>query len=244
MLTAYDYLLAQLLDEVGIDILLVGDSLAMVVLGYENTLPVTVEEMIYHTKAVVKGRKKALVVADMPFMSFHINVTETVKNAGRFIKEAGAEAVKIEGNRVDSVKAIVQCGIPVMGHIGLMPQHIHQMGGYKVQGRSEADERRLLNEAESLQEAGVFALVLEGIPTPTAQKITNSLTIPTIGIGAGLDCDGQVLVTQDLLGLFGDNVPHFVKKYADLKGEITNAVSSFKNEVEKRGFPPPECWYY
>ncbi len=245
MLTAYDYPTAQVLDQAGIDILLVGDSLGMVILGYENTLPVTMEEMIHHTKAVCLGRQRALVVGDMPFMSFHLSITETVRNAGRFIKEAGAEAVKLEwiAGAADKTRALVDAGIPVMGHVGLTPQMIHRMGGFKVQGRAADERQRLLEEARRLEEAGAFAIVLEGIPAEVAREITHNIGIPTIGIGAGPDCDGQVLVTHDLLGLNPGKPPKFVREYAQLRQQITDAIDHFKHDVELGEFPSEEYWY-
>lgn len=242
MLTAYDYPIARLLDEAGIEVILVGDSLAMVGLGYETTLPVTMEEMLHHVRAVSRGVKRALLVADMPFGSFQASVEEGVRNAGRFLKEAGAQAVKLEGGRevADLTRRLTSVGIPVMGHLGLTPQMVHQFGGFKVQGRTAAAAERLREDALLLEEAGVFALVLEGIPWQVAEVITKELRIPTIGIGAGSSCDGQVLVTNDLLGLFDDFTPKFVKRYANLKETIAAAFTRYRQEVKAGEFPGPE----
>jgi len=242
MLTAYDYPIARLLDEAGIEVILVGDSLAMVGLGYETTLPVTMEEMLHHVRAVSRGVKRALLVADMPFGSFQASVEEGVRNAGRFLKEAGAQAVKLEGGRevADLTRRLTSVGIPVMGHLGLTPQMVHQFGGFKVQGRTAAAAERLREDALLLEEAGVFALVLEGIPWQVAEVITKELRIPTIGIGAGSSCDGQVLVTNDLLGLFDDFAPKFVKRYANLKETIAAAFTRYRQEVKAGEFPGPE----
>jgi len=242
MLTAYDYPIARLLDEAGIEVILVGDSLAMVGLGYETTLPVTMEEMLHHVRAVSRGVKRALLVADMPFGSFQASVEEGVRNAGRFLKEAGAQAVKLEGGRevADLTRRLTSVGIPVMGHLGLTPQMVHQFGGFKVQGRTAAAAERLREDALLLEEAGVFALVLEGIPWQVAEVITRELRIPTIGIGAGSSCDGQVLVTNDLLGLFDDFAPKFVKRYANLKETIAAAFTRYRQEVKAGEFPGPE----
>lgn len=241
-LTAYDYCMAQILDECRVDILLVGDSAGMVVAGYENTLPVTMEEMIYHTRAVVRGRRRALVVADMPFMSYQLSSVQARENAGRLVKEGGAEAVKLEGGMAmrETIEAIVSIDIPVMGHIGLTPQSIHRMGGYKVQGKSREAAERLFSDAFAVQEAGAFTVVLEGIPEELAREITDKLSIPTIGIGAGVHCDGQVLVLHDILGLFGDFKPKFVKRYADLRSIISQAVRSYVEEVQEGRFPTDE----
>lgn len=239
MLTAYDFQMASLLDQTGIDILLVGDSLATVVLGYDNSLPVTMEEMLHHTRAVSRGTDRALLVADLPFLSFHLSIEETVRNAGRFLKEGGAQAVKLEGGvqRKNAIQALVAAEIPVMGHVGLTPQSIHRLGGYRVQGRSRNQARRLLEDAQAVEEAGAFAIVLEGIPGTLASVITRRLRIPTIGIGAGVGCDGQVLVTNDLLGMDGDRPPRFVRRFADLRAEIQAAVGRFLSEVEGGTFP-------
>ncbi len=244
-LTAYDVVTARLLDEAGIPLLLVGDSLAMAVLGYEDTLPVTMEQMLHHTRAVVRGAARAMVVADMPFLSFQVSVEEGLRNAGRFLKEGGADAVKIEGGafRAPLIRALVENGIPVMGHIGLTPQSVHAMGGYRVQGRSEESAAQLKEDAQAVQEAGCFVLVLEGVPAPLAKEITEAVDIPTIGIGAGPDTDGQVLVIHDLLGLSGEFRPKFVKQYAALGEAITEAVQTYRDEVEHRVFPGPEHTY-
>ena len=242
MLTAYDAPFARILDEAGVDILLVGDSVGSVVAAYPNTLPVTVEEMIYHTKAVVRGTTRALVVIDMPFMSYQVSIEDAKRNAGRMIKESGAEAVKLEGgaNVKEIIKALVTIDIPVMGHIGLTPQSIHQMGGYKVQGKMEEQRRKILEDALAVEEAGAFSLVLECIPVELAQEITEQLSIPTIGIGAGVHCDGQVLVIHDLLGLLGDFRPKFVKRYVDLISVISQAVGTYITEVREGAFPSDE----
>ncbi|RLA92002.1 MAG: 3-methyl-2-oxobutanoate hydroxymethyltransferase [Deltaproteobacteria bacterium] len=238
MLTAYDTPIARLLDEAGVEIILVGDSVGPVVAGYPNTLPVTVEEMIYHTKAVVRGVKRALVVIDMPFMSYQVSVEEARRNAGRMIKESGAEAVKLEGgaNMKEVIKAITEIDIPVMGHIGLTPQSIHRMGGYKIQRQRE----KLLEDAQAVEEAGAFSVVLECVPEEIAEEITQRLSIPTIGIGAGIHCDGQVLVVHDLLGLLGDFRPKFVKRYVELGPLIVKAAKDFVREVKEGAFPTPE----
>ncbi|MEA5043864.1 MAG: 3-methyl-2-oxobutanoate hydroxymethyltransferase [Petrimonas sp.] len=242
MLTAYDYSMAKMVDAAGIDSVLIGDSLGMVFQGHESTLPVTVDEIIYHTKAVARGVKNALIVADMPFLSYHISKEEAVRNAGRMIKEGGAEAVKIEGGALftETIKAIVDAQIPVMGHIGLTPQSVNAFGGFKVQGRDEQSAKRLLEDAKLLEKAGVFAITLECIPDKLAQLITKSVSIPTIGIGAGKDCDGQVLVINDMLGMFSDFVPKFVKQYAKLNVEITAAVRSYASDVKEGRFPADE----
>jgi 3-methyl-2-oxobutanoate hydroxymethyltransferase len=239
MLTAYDYSTAKLIDEVGVPLILVGDSLGMVVLGYESTIPVTMEEMLHHTKAVVRGTKKALVVGDMPFMTYHINASDALYNAGRFIQEGGAQAVKLEGGErvAETVGRIVGCGIPVMGHIGLTPQFVHQLGGFKVQGRTSEAATRLLKDALALEQAGAFSIVLEAVPAPLAKIITQKVGIPTIGIGAGLDCDGQVQVISDLLGLFTDFVPKHAKQYAKLADTIRTAAADYVAEVQTGKFP-------
>ena len=239
MLTAYDTPFARILDEAGVDILLVGDSVGSVVLGYPNTLPVTIDEMIYHTRAVARGTGRTLVVIDMPFMSYQISIEDAKRNAGRMIKESGAEAVKLEGgvNMKDVIEAIVAIDIPVMGHIGLTPQSIHQMGGHKVQGKVDEQKRKIIEDAVAVEEAGAFSVVLECIPTELAQEITEQLSIPTIGIGAGGHCDGQVLVIHDLLGLLGDFRPKFVKSYVDLRKVISQAVEEYMQEVRKGAFP-------
>jgi 3-methyl-2-oxobutanoate hydroxymethyltransferase len=242
MLTAYDYSTANLVDEAGIDMILVGDSLGMVFLGYENTLSVTMEDMIHHTKAVVRGTKNAMVVGDMPFMSYHVSITEAVRNAGRFIQEGGAQAVKLEGGaeRVATVKAILDAQIPVMGHIGLTPQSVNQFGGFKVQGKDLETAHKLIRDAKALDEAGVFAIVLECVPTQLAKRITEEVSVPTIGIGAGQYCDGQVLVINDMLGMFKGHIPKFVKKFANLEPVIIAALRDYKKEVEEGTFPGEE----
>lgn len=241
-LTAYDYSFARILDEAGVDILLVGDSLGSVIQGLESTLPVTLDEMIYHTKTVVRGRKRALVVADMPFLSFQVSIEEAKRNAGRFLQEAGAEAVKVEGGAriLETIKAIVQMEVPVMGHVGLTPQSIHRFGGYRVQGKEKEQREVIMQDAIAVQEGGAFSIVLEGIPMDLAKEITRRLSIPTIGIGAGIDCDGQVLVVHDMLGLFEMYTPKFVKRYADLKGIMADAVKNFIAEVKEEKFPDDE----
>jgi 3-methyl-2-oxobutanoate hydroxymethyltransferase len=239
MLTAYDYPTALAIDRAGIDCILVGDSLGMVVLGYPNTLPVTMEDMIHHCRAVSRGARYALLVGDMPFMSYQAAVSDAVRNAGRFLQEGGMDAVKLEGGqeRAEAVRQIVSAGIPVMGHLGLTPQSVHQFGGFRPQGRDAAAARRLLEDALILQEAGCFSLVLESVPARLATLVSQRLEIPTIGIGAGAGCDGQVLVTHDLLGLFDRFTPRFVKKYADLHGEMQRAFNQYRIEVEGGLFP-------
>ncbi|SKA07330.1 3-methyl-2-oxobutanoate hydroxymethyltransferase [Selenihalanaerobacter shriftii] len=243
MLTAYDYPTAKMIDEAGIDVILVGDSLGMVVLGYDDTLAVTIGDMIHHTKAVTRGATDTLVVTDMPFMSYKTGkINLTVQNAGRIMKESGAQAVKMEGGSeiVAEVEATINAGIPVMGHLGLTPQSVNQFGGFKVQGKTEKAAQELLEDARELEEAGVFALVLECIPARLASLVTEELTIPTIGIGAGKGCDGQVLVTQDMLGIFGDFTPKFVRKYAKLNQRIISAFKDYQNDVEEGSFPRKE----
>lgn len=239
MLTAYDFPFAQIVDEAGIDGILVGDSLGMVVQGLENTLPVTMDEMIYHTKLVTRAVKNAIVIGDMPFMSYQTGVGDAVRNAGRFLKEAGASAIKLEGGAevADRIRAMARADIPVMAHIGLTPQSIHRMGGYKVQGKTEEAAARLIGEARMAEDAGAFALLLEAIPMGLAKNITEELSIPTIGIGAGPYCDGQVLVLHDVIGMFERFVPKFVKRYANLKESALKAVRDYKEEVEKGVFP-------
>jgi 3-methyl-2-oxobutanoate hydroxymethyltransferase len=239
MLTAYDYGTAAVVDEAGIDIILVGDSLGMVVLGYESTLPVTMEDMIHHTKAVCRGAKRAMVLGDMPFMSYQASVDEAVRNAGRFLQEAGAHGVKLEGGRevAEVTRRIAAAGIPVMAHLGLTPQSVHQLGGYKVQGKGDAAARRMIEDAKILEEAGAFAVVLECVPVQLAREITESLTMSTIGIGAGIHCDGQVLVVNDMLGIFERFTPKFVKKYANLNLQMKEAVSQYCDEVRTGAFP-------
>lgn len=245
MLTAYDYPTALAMDRAGIDVILVGDSLGMVVLGYDTTLPVTMEDMLHHCKAVARGARTPLLVGDMPFMSYQASVTEAVLNAGRFLKEAGMDAVKLEGGRevAEVVQAIEKAGIPVMGHIGLTPQSIHKLGGFRVQGKTARAARRLVEDAQILEQAGCFSIVLEGIPEPVAELITRRLSIPTIGIGAGVRCDAQVIVTHDLLGLFDRFTPKFVRKYANLHAEMVKAFGDYKSDVEKRLFPSKEQTY-
>ncbi len=245
MITAYDYPSAQMVDEAGVDIILVGDSLGMVVLGYENTLPVTMEDMLRHTAAVVRGSRRAMVVGDMPFMSYQLSPEQALENAGRFIKEAGAHAVKLEGGEevLEAIRKITSAGIPVMGHIGLTPQSIHRIGGYRVQGRDEETAEKLKRDAKLLEEAGCFSIVLEAVPASLAREITESLSIPTIGIGAGPHCDGQVLVFHDVLGIFQEFKPKFVKRYANLRGQIVEAVSRYVREVREGLFPDEEHSY-
>ena len=242
MLTAYDYSTARIIDEVGIPLILVGDSLGMVVLGYESTIPVTIEEMLHHTKAVVRGTKRAMVVGDMPFMTYHISIEDALRNAARFIQEAGAQAVKLEGGVTvaEKVKSIVDCGIPAMGHIGLTPQSIYQLGGYKVQGKTPEAAARLLEDARVLEQAGAFAIVLETVPAPLAALITRSVSIPTIGIGAGIGCDGQVQVINDILGSFTDFAPKHAKRYAKLTEIIRAAIAEYDREVKAGSFPTEE----
>ena len=239
MLTAYDYPTAKLVDEAGVPLILVGDSLGTVVLGYNSTIPVTMEEMLHHTKAVVRGARQALVISDMPFMTYQISTTDAMRNAARFIQEGGAQAVKLEGGEViaETVKRIVDCGIPVMGHIGLTPQFIHQLGGHRVQGKTSAAAERLLHDAQALEQAGAFAVVLELVPTQLSKLITLNIGIPTIGIGAGADCDGQVQVISDMLGLFTDFVPRHAKQYAKLADAIRTAIADYVAEVKTGDFP-------
>jgi 3-methyl-2-oxobutanoate hydroxymethyltransferase len=239
VVTAYDYPTAKLADEAGVEMLLVGDSVGTVMLGYESTLPVTMEDILHHTKAVVRAKTSALVIADMPFMSYQVSADQAVANAGRFIQEGGADAVKLEGGErvAEAVKRIVETGIPVMGHLGLTPQSVLAFGGYKVQARGEADQERLLREAKQLEACGCFALVLEGIPARLGASVSRELTIPTIGIGAGVQCDGQVLVSHDLLGLYLGRTPKFVRRYADLAGEMRSAFGRFLADVKSRQYP-------
>jgi 3-methyl-2-oxobutanoate hydroxymethyltransferase len=243
MLTAYDFPTAQILDEAGIPVLLVGDSLAQVVLGYETTLPVTMEEMLHHARAVARGARTPLLVGDMPFMSYQTSPEEAIRNAGRFLKEGGMHAVKIEGPLFDLADTLVARGIPVMGHLGLTPQSVHAMGGYRVQARSEEAAERLLADALELEKAGVFSLVLEGIPAAVGRRVTESVSMPTIGIGAGPHCDGQVLVITDLLGLGAGRYPKFAKPYANLREEIGGAARTFADEVAAGAFPDAEHSY-
>jgi 3-methyl-2-oxobutanoate hydroxymethyltransferase len=239
MLTAYDYPFARIVDEAGVDAILVGDSLGMVVQGLDNTLPVTMDEMIYHTKMVTRAVKNAMVIGDMPFMSYQTGISDAVKNAGRFLKEAGASAVKIEGGAeiAEHIKALTRADIPVMAHIGLTPQSVHRMGGYKVQGKTEIAAKKLIEEAHIVEDAGAFSLLLEAIPMSLAKKITGDLSIPTIGIGAGPHCDGQILVLHDVIGLFERFVPKFVKQYANVKEETLKAIRIYCEEIEKGIFP-------
>jgi 3-methyl-2-oxobutanoate hydroxymethyltransferase len=245
-LTAYDYATARLVDEAGIDVILVGDSLAQVVLGYDNTLPVTVDEMLHHTRAVRRAVKRALLVADMPYASYHVDMGEALRNAARFLKEAGAEAVKVEGGekRVDLVHRLIDAEIPVMGHIGLTPQSVHAMGGYKVQGKSLKAIEQLMRDATALDAAGVFSIVLEGMPREVAAMITAEVGAPTIGIGAGPDCNGQILVIHDLIGMTFAPPAKFVRKYADVAASIQSAVESYKTDVETGGYPADSESYH
>lgn len=242
MLTAYDYPTALLVDRAGMDIILVGDSLAMVVLGHENTVAVTMEEMLHHCKAVARGAKYPLLVGDMPFLSYQVDRREAVRNAGRFLKEGGMDVVKLEGGQemADTVKAIVDAGIPVMGHIGLTPQSISKLGGFRVQGKSVEAAKKLLADAAALEEAGAFSIILEAVPDRLAQLITERVEIPTIGIGAGPHCDGQVLVIHDLIGLFDRFTPKFVKRYANIFPILTQALEQYREEVLSGAFPGKE----
>lgn len=242
VLTAYDYTTAKILDQAGIDCIIVGDSLGMVILGYENTLQVTMEDMLHHTKAVSRGTKSAFIIADMPFLSYQISVEDAVRNAGRFIQESGAHCVKLEGGSemIEPIKAIIRAQIPVMGHIGLTPQSVNVFGGFKVQGKSELHAKRLLEDAFLLEEAGVLAIVLECVPAKLATLISEKLSIPTIGIGAGNGCDGQVLVIQDMLGMCSAFTPKFVRKYENLDEKIQNAVKKYIEEIKSGEFPAVE----
>ena len=244
MLTAYDFPTARIAEEAGVDSILVGDSLGMVVLGYDSTIPVTMDDMLHHTRAVMRGSQRAFVIADLPFMSYQVSVEEGMRNAGRFLKEAGAHAVKLEGPKLELTAALVELGIPVMGHLGLTPQSVHAMGGYRVQGRTEEEADRLFEDALGLQKSGIFALVLEGVPATVAKRITEASAVPTIGIGAGPHCDGQVLVLTDLLGLGGGTYPKFAKPYADLGSIITNAVTAFRDDVVAGTFPDDAHSYH
>ena len=245
VLTAYDFPTARIADEAGVDVLLVGDSLGTVVLGYESTLPVTMEDMLHHTAAVTRAKPRALVVGDMPFMSYQVSVEQAVANAGRLIQQAGADAVKLEGGErvLPAVTRLIEIGIPVMGHLGLTPQSVLAMGGYKVQARGEADQERLVREAQLLEKAGCFAVVLEGIPARLGAQVTRSLGIPTIGIGAGVQCDGQVLVSHDLLGLYLGATPKFVRRYASLADATRDAFARYIADVKARRFPSDEESY-
>ena len=242
VLTAYDYPTARILDKEGIPLFIVGDSVGMAMMGYKTTLPVTIEEMIYHSRAVARGRKRALVVTDMPFLSYQVSQDEARKNAGRLLKEGMAEAVKVEGGRriEHIIRAIIDIDIPVMGHIGLTPQSVHMMGGYKLQGKGREDRERIIEDAKVVEKAGVFSIVLEGIPAGLAKEITEMLSIPTIGIGAGPYCDGQVLVVNDMLGINPEFKPRFVKSYANLHDTISGAVRRYIEDVEKGTFPSKE----
>lgn len=239
VLTAYDATMARLLERAGVDVLLVGDSVAMTVLGYDSTLPVTLEVMIHHAAAVVRGTERALVIADMPFLTYQVSVSEAVRNAGRLLKEAGAAAVKVEGGRssTEVVSRLVDVGIPVMGHLGVLPQSVHQLSGYRQRGRDAHEAEIIFNDALALQDAGAFAIVLESIPVDLAGKITTELDVPTVGIGAGPDCDGQVLVSSDMLGLYDQTVPPFVKRYANLAEIVTAAATAYVDDVREGRFP-------
>lgn len=239
MLTAYDYPTALIVDEAGIDIILVGDSLGMVVLGYDSTLPVTMDEMIHHTKAVSRAVKRAMVVGDMPFMSYQVSAEDALYNAARFLQEAGAQGVKLEGGRevAEITRRIISAGIPVMAHLGLTPQSVHQFGGYKVQGKEDVSAKRIMEDAKILEEAGAFSLVLECIPATLAKDVSESLVIPTIGIGAGVHCDGQVLVLHDMLGMFEKFIPKFVKTYVKLNVPMKESIQQYIDEVKKSIFP-------
>ena len=242
MLTAYDYSTAKLFDEAGVDSMLVGDSLGMTMLGYDSTLPVTMEDMIHHTKAVVRGAKNALVVGDMPYMSYHLSVQQAVENAGRFIKEAGAQAVKLEGGAAfcPEIEAMTRASIPVVGHLGLTPQSINAFGGFKVQGKSEEAARKIIEDAQALEAAGAFAIVLECVPAKLAEIITAKVAVPTIGIGAGAGCDGQVLVYQDMLGMYDNFTPKFVRKVAEVGAMIKQGVQEYCAAVQDSSFPAAE----
>ncbi|CDD67981.1 3-methyl-2-oxobutanoate hydroxymethyltransferase [Eggerthella sp. CAG:368] len=242
MLTAYDYSTAKLFDEAGVDSMLVGDSLGMTMLGYDSTLPVTMEDMIHHTKAVVRGAKNALVVGDMPYMSYHLSVQQAVENAGRFIKEAGAQAVKLEGGAAfcPEIEAMTRASIPVVGHLGLTPQSINAFGGFKVQGKSEEAARKIIEDAQALEAAGAFAIVLECVPAKLAEIITAKVAVPTIGIGAGAGCDGQVLVYQDMLGMYDNFTPKFVRKFAEVGAMMKQGVQEYCAAVQDSSFPAAE----
>jgi 3-methyl-2-oxobutanoate hydroxymethyltransferase len=242
MLTAYDYPTALAVDHAGVDSILVGDSLAMVVLGYENTLSVTMEDMLHHARAVARGAKSAMLIGDLPFMSYQVSVEEATRNAGRFLQQGSMDAVKLEGGRerVDAIRSIVAAGIPVVGHLGLTPQSINQLGGFRAQGKTAGAAKRLVEDALLLEEAGAFSIVLESVPARLAELISKKLSIPTIGIGAGVGCDGQVLVTHDLLGLFDRFTPRFVKKYANFHQEMQKAFTEYIDDVETKRFPAQE----
>lgn len=239
MLTAYDYPFARIVDEAGIDAILVGDSLAMVVQGLDNTLPVTMDEMIYHSRIVSRAATRSMVIGDMPYLSYQVSIEEAIRNGGRFLKESGVQAVKLEGGREveEVVRALTKSEIPVMAHIGLTPHAIHRMGGYKVQGKTEVAAQRLLEDAKILEDAGAFSMILEAIPAELAQRITEDLSIPTIGIGAGPSCDGQILVIHDVIGLFDRFIPKFVKRYANLKDDALSVIKQYKEEVDEGIFP-------
>ena len=246
-LTAYDFPVAKIIDEVGVDFILVGDSLGMVVLGYPNTIPVTMDEMIHHTKAVTRAVRRALVIGDMPYFSFHLSAEDSISNASRFLKEAGAKAVKIEGaskKRLKLIEAMVEAEIPVMGHVGLTPQSIHRFGQFKVRGTESVEAKKIVDDARNIEKAGAFAVILECIPEDLARTITEKLRVPTIGIGAGPHCDGQILVFHDLVGLSNGYHPKFVKKYADLQTAITKAVQKYAEEVKQGIFPDAEHSYH
>jgi 3-methyl-2-oxobutanoate hydroxymethyltransferase len=245
MLSVYDCATARRADEAGIPALLVGDSLGMTVLGYDSTIPVTVEDMLHHTAAVVRGVTRAMVIADMPFLSYQVSASQALENAGRFVQKAGADAVKVEGGApiAPVVRELCGSGIPVLGHIGLLPQHVRATGGYKVQGKTPEQAQKLLDDAKALEAAGVFAIVLEGVPAAVGSGITGALGVPTIGIGAGPGCDGQVLVVNDMLGMSGEDVPRFVKRYADLDKVMREAFAAYKRDVEQGAFPGPEQCY-
>ncbi|MGQ9718982.1 MAG: 3-methyl-2-oxobutanoate hydroxymethyltransferase [Nitrososphaerales archaeon] len=246
VITSYDYPTSLLADRAGMDIILVGDTCGMVVLGYESTVPITMDEMIHHCKAVKRGVKHALMVGDMPFMSFNVSKEDAIRNAGRFVKEGGCDAVKLEGGMIvkDTIRAIVDAGIPVMGHVGLMPQTATLWSGYRVQGKEATKALRVIQEAEALDGSGVFSIVLESLTTEVAKIITDRIRVPTIGIGAGPNCDGQVLVLHDLLGLFDRFTPRFVKRYANLSEAIINALGSYREEVQKGVFPADQHCYH
>lgn len=242
MLTAYDYSTAKLIDEAGINSILVGDSLGMVMLGYEDTLSVTMDDMVHHTRAVTRGAKNALVVADMPFMSYQTSVYDAVVNAGRLIKEGGAQAVKLEGGAAvaEQIRAITDAGIPVMGHLGMTPQSVNAFGGFKVQGKTEETARKIIEDAKTIEKAGAFSMVLECVPSRLAKLVTDAVSVPTIGIGAGADCDGQVLVYQDMLGMFPDFTPKFVRKFANVGEVMKTAFGEYIKEVKAGNFPSEE----
>lgn len=246
-LTAYDYPTAKIVDDAGVDVILVGDSLGMVVLGYDNTIPVTMEDMIHHTKAVSRGTRRALIVGDMPYFSYHVSEEESIHNASRFLKEAGAHAVKIEGAsraRLNLAKALVEAEIPVMGHIGLTPQSILHLGKFKVRGKDVEEAKRIVKEAQNLERAGVFSVILECVPLELARIITAKLSVPTIGIGAGPECDGQILVFHDLVGYLDTYMPKFVKKYANLYESLTQTIRTYSEEVKSGSFPDDKYSYH